>query len=90
MKNVNPKVTVTIYGWDFCITNNGSVLSKNDALGKPWEERRGKEIDITDSHLGAIRNLIMNVNGIFPEKQPIAAKAEPPKEVVRPSAMQAV
>lgn len=80
-----PTITVNVYGWDFAVAPNGAVLSKNDAKKLPWAERRGRELDITDSHLGAIRNLIVNMRGIFPEKPPVAPKAEPLKEVVRPS-----
>jgi hypothetical protein len=86
----NPTIIVSVYGWDYCITQNGSVLSKNDSKNLPWAERRGREMEITDSHLGAIRNLISNIRGIFPEKAPVLPKAEPLQPAVRPSAMQPV
>lgn len=85
-----PHITVRIYNWDFCLRENGAVLSKNDEKDLPWAERRGRELDITDSHLGAIRNLIANVRGLFPEKAPVAPKADPLQETVRVSAQAVV
>lgn len=84
-KDFKPTITVSVYSWDFALAPNGAVLSKNDSKKQPWAERRGRELEITDSHLGALRNLIANVRGIFPEKPMVLPKDEPLKEVVRPS-----
>ena len=90
MDDFKPTIQVMIYDWTIAVTQNGTVMSKNDAKGLPWAERRGRELELTDSHLGAFRNLILNVSGIVPDKQEKVAKPEPLRPAVRPSAMSAV
>jgi len=89
-KDLKPHLTAKVYDWQFCLLENGTVMSKNDAKKLPWAERRGKEMDMTDSHLGAIRHLIANIRGMFPEKPVVASTAEPRKESVRAGTQAAV
>ncbi len=81
-------VTVKVYDLEFRLLGNNTIQVKSEKRGWDWAQRQPKECGLTDSHLGAIRNIIYNARGLFPEAPPAVSKAEPlkPETKVRTAA----
>lgn len=83
-------VEVKVYDLSFRLLNNDTVQVKSEARGWDWAQRPAKEFGFTDSHLGAIRHMIYNTRGLFPQVPPVAAKEEPLKPVERKQSLEPV
>jgi hypothetical protein len=76
-------ITIKVYDLEFRMLRNGIVEVKSDKRGWDWGIRSAREFGFTDSHIGAIRHIIANARGLFPEEPPVVPKVEPLKPVER-------
>lgn len=84
-------ISIKVYDLEFRLLNNDTVQVQSEKRGIPeWKQCAAKEIGLTDSHLGAIRHIIYNARGLFPNEPPMLPKVEPLKPDVKVGGMAAV
>lgn len=84
-------ISIKVYDLEFRLLNNDTVQMRSEARGwSQWEKRPARDFGFTDSHLGAIRHLIINIRSLFPTEPPVIAKQAELQPEVRKQSMEAV
>ena len=78
-------ITITIYGYEFRLQNNGDIQSRGNGLD--WATRTAESLDIADGQLAWLQNMLQEAHSVFTNEQGRRPKVEPPtQERVDPTA----
>ena len=83
LKDLKPHFSVQVYGWDFCLLENGEIVARNLAKKLPWARAKqytvSGELSLDDARLGNLIYTIRNVKANFPKEGVFIARPEPRK-----------
>ena len=78
-------ITITVYGYEFRLQNNGDVQSRGKGLD--WSARTAEALDITDGQLGWIQDTLSEAQDVFTEDRVPRIKVTAPEpQYVNPEA----